>query len=169
MDIDRKNKLMLYINESPFLEKLNMQDFEIKPFDKIQGFNFIQSFDNGIFKTLEDAENDRLWTIYHELSRLKSEYEENKRKEQELIDKKNRENLQGFEEQFTKMKLGKVLTVLEKSFFFKGNVNKTMTRREFVEKYYNDMELEILNDSYMLGGFDIGETAYDYCNFLKNK
>ena len=134
MDIDRKNKLMLYINESPFLEKLNMQDFEIKPFDKIQGFNFIQSFNNGIFKTLEDAEDDRLWTLYHELSRLKSEYEENKRKEQELIDKKNRENLQGFEEQFTKMKLGKVLAVLEKSFFFKGgNVNKTMTRMEFVE------------------------------------
>lgn len=170
IDIDRKNKIQGLINSSPYLNKINMADFEINPFDKIQGFAFITPIDNGIYKTLEEAEYQRLLTIYHALNKLEREDKEIKRKEQELMEQKNRENLHGFEKRFTKMQLGKVLVTLEKSFFFKGNINQFKTRREFVEEHFDKLKLQILfSKDYCLGGYNIGKTAFEYCDYLKGR
>ena len=171
IDIERKNKIQGIINASPYLNKINMADFEIKPFDKIQGFAFIMPIDNSLHKTIEEAEYQRLLTIYHALNKLEREDKEVKRKEQELIEQKKRENLQGFEKGLTRMQLGKILATLDKIENFRGGeVQGCMSRREFVEKYFSKLKLQIIcGKHYCLGGYDIGKTAFEYCSFLQDK
>lgn len=171
IDLEKMEKVQGLINANPYLEKINMADFEIKPFDKIQGFAFIMPIDNSLFKTIEEAEYQRLWTIYHALNKLEREEKEVKRKEQELIEQKRREDLHGFEKHLTKMQLGKILATLDKIENFRGGeVQGCMSRREFVEKYFGKLKLQVIcGKHYCLGGYDIGKTAFEYCDFLQTK